>query len=70
VLHSIYVLTLNEIELLDGSGATISLNNFNTFDFINSLYDDIISVVHHSFVKLSRSNGRGGFLLICEDTHV
>jgi len=62
--------TLNERDLLDGSGATVALNDFNTLEGIRkSLWEDGIGVFSNSFVEGSRSYRRSGLILECENTH-
>jgi len=61
--------TLKERDLLDGSGATVALNDFNTLEGINGLWDDVIGIFDKSFVKGSRRDRRSGLVLECENCH-
>ena len=61
--------TLKKRDLLDGSGATVALHDFNTLEGINGFWDDVVGVFHKSFVKGGRSHGRSGFVLECENGH-
>jgi len=61
--------TLNERDLLDGSGATVAFNDFDTLEGINSLWDDVVGVLSKSVVEGSRSHGRSGLILECENSH-
>jgi len=61
--------TLKERDLLDGSDATVALNDFNTLEGINSLWDDVVGIFDKSLVKGSRSHRRSGLVLECENGH-
>ena len=61
--------TLKERDLLDGSGTTVALHDFNTLEGINGLWDDVVSVFHKSFVKGGRDHRRSGFVFECENGH-
>jgi len=62
-------ITLNERDLLDSSGATVALNDFNALEGTNSFRDDVIGVLSKSVVEGSRSHRRSGLVLECENGH-
>src|ERR1044072_3209397 len=65
----VYVLTFNVSELFDGSGATISRNNFNTLERRNKLWEEGITIYGECFVKLSWCCSRDGLVMVSENTH-
>ena len=60
---------MKDSELLDGAGATGSLDVFNALDVLNSLRDEVIWIFSESFVELGWRQRGGVLMLVTENSH-